>query len=131
MHEQAQLRLHKGEILELGAAVYVIQAENTFRTNVFKTENRLLSKSKTSPFSKEVDLVFSTALADPAGRASAIYGVSRKGIRWNDWIENHPCWFVINRKGKITYTAQPTFGSPTSYIDEVNDLMAALRQAAK
>lgn len=131
MHEQAQLRLHKDEILSLGAAVFVIQAENTFRTKVFKTENRLLSKSKTSPFSDEENLVFSEALADPAGRASAIYGVSRKGVRWNGWIENHPCWFVIDRKGIITYSAHPSFASPTSYIDEVNDLMDALRQAAK
>ena len=131
MHEQAQLRLHKEELRELDVAVFVIQAENTFRTKVFKTENRLLSKSKTSPFSKEKNLVYSTAVADPAGRASAIYGVSRKGVRWYDWVENHPCWFVIDRKGVITYTAHPSFGSPTSYIDEVNELMEALRQAAR
>lgn len=131
MHEQAQLRLHKGEILRLGAEVYVVQAENVYRTKVFKTENRLLSKSLTSPFAKEKSLVFSTALSDPAGRASAIYGVSRKGVRWFDWVENHPCWFIIDRKGILTYKLHPSFATRTSYIDEVDRVLKALRKAAE
>lgn len=131
MHEQAQLRLHKEEILKLGAEVFVIQAENTYRTRVFKTENRLLSKSRTSPFAGLRSLVYSTALSDPAGRASAIYGVSRKGVRWFDWIENNPCWFVIDRNGTITYSAHPSFATPTSYVDEVNLVLDALRKSAK
>lgn len=132
MHEQAQLRLHKDEIQKLGAAVYVVQVQNVFRTKVFKTENRLLSKSKRSPFAKEKNLVFSTALADPAGRASAIYGVSRKGVRWYEWVENHPCWFIINREGVITYKAHPRFDQPgATYVKEVNAVMQALRKAAK
>jgi peroxiredoxin len=128
MHEQAQLRLHKAELLRLGAEVYVVQAENVYRTKVFKTENRLLSKVPTSPFSGLESLVFSTALADPAGRASAIYGVSRKGVRWYDWIENHPCWFVIDRDGIITYTLHPSFAS---YVDEVDKVLEALREAVE
>jgi len=131
MHEQAQLRLHKDELLRLDAEVLVVQVQNLYRTQVFKHENRLLSKSLTSPFAEEANLVFSTALSDPAGRASAIYGVSRKGVRWYSWVENRPCWFVINRQGVITYTAHPTFSSPTSYVDEVNEVMKALKQATK
>ena len=76
-------------------------------------------------------LVFSTALADPAGHASAIYGVSRKLPRWGQWIANKPCWFVINRKGIITYSAHPSFANPTSYIKEVDDMLKALKQAAR
>jgi hypothetical protein len=131
MHEQAQLRLHKAELLRLGAEVYVVQAENVYRTKVFKTENRLLSKVPTSPFSGLESLVFSTALADPAGRASAIYGVSRKGVRWYDWIENHPCWFIIDRNGILTYTLHPSFATRTSYVDEVDKVLKALREAAE
>lgn len=130
MHEQAQLRLRKEEVIKLGAAVYVVQAQDLLRTRVFKEENRLLSTFK-NPFTEDQSLVFSTALADPAGRASAIYGVSRKCAAWGQWVENYPCWFVINRKGTLTYAAHPTFSTPTSYIQEVDDMLEALKKAAR
>jgi hypothetical protein len=130
MHEQAQLRLKKDEVEKLGAEAYVVLAMDLHRTRVFKEENLLLSKSS-GPFAKEKSLVFATALSDPAGRASALYGVSRKCLRWGAWVENHPTWFVIDRKGTITYTAQPAFSTPTSYVEDVDRVLEALRKAAR
>lgn len=130
MHEQAQLRLKKEEAIKLGAAVYVVQSHDLLRTRVFKEENRLLSGGD-GPFAKLKSLVFSTALADPAGRAAAIYGVARKCIRWGGWVESNPCWFVIDRKGILTYSAHPTFATPTSYVKEVDDMLEALKKAAR
>lgn len=63
MHEQAQLRLKKEEVIKLGAEVYLVQSHDLLRTQVFKEENRLLSRGN-GPFSKQKSLVFSTALAD-------------------------------------------------------------------
>src|ERR1043166_9719243 len=130
MHEQAQLRLKKSVIQRLGAEAYVVLAMDLYRTKGFKEENLLLSTFK-GPFSKEKSLVFATALSDPAGRASALYGVSRKCLRWGSWVENHPCWFVIDRKGTLTYAAQPTFSTPTSYVKDVDLLLEALKKAAR
>ena len=130
MHEQAQLRLKKDEIEKLGAEAFVVLAMDLYRTKVFKEENLLLSKFK-GPFAKEKSLVFATALSDPAGYASALYGVSRKCVRWGSWVENNPCWFVIDRKGTLTYAAHPTFASPTSYVQDVDVMLEELRKAAR
>lgn len=130
MHEQAQLRLKKDEVEKLGAEAYVVLAMDLYRTRVFKEQNLLLSKGE-GPFSKEKSLVFATALSDPAGYASALYGVSRKCLRWGSWVENHPTWFVIDRKGTITYAAQPTFSTPTSYVEDIDLLLDALKKAAQ
>ena len=130
MHEQAQLRLKKDEIEKLGAETYVVLAMDLYRTKVFKEENLLLSKFD-GPFSKQKSLVFATALSDPAGRASAMYGVSRKCQRWGSWVENHPCWFVIDRKGTLTYAAHPEFSSPTSYVKDIDLMLEALKKAAR
>ena len=130
MHEQAQLRLKKEEVEKLDAAVFVVQSHDHLRTRVFKEENRLLSRGN-GPFAGNKSLVYSTALADPAGRAAAIYGVARKCVRWGGWVENNPCWFVIDRKGILTYAAHPTFASPTSYVGEVDMALEALRKAAQ
>ena len=130
MHEQAQLRLKKDEVEKLGAEAYVVLAMDLYRTAVFKEENLLLSRGE-GPFSKQKSLVFATALSDPAGYASAIYGVSRKCLRWGSWVENHPCWFVIDRKGTLTYAAQPTFSSPTSYVTDIDLMLEALKEAAR
>src|SRR5688572_10540415 len=130
MHEQAQLRLKKDEVEKLGAEAFVVLAMDLHRTRVFKEENLLLSKFK-GPFTNEKSLVFATALSDPAGYASALYGVSRKCLRWGSWVENRPSWFVICRKGKITYSAEPTFSTPTSYVADVDLVLEALRQAAR
>ena len=130
MHEQAQLSLMKDEVTDLDAAVYVVLPHDVLRTRVFKTENRFLSTFE-NPFSEKQSIVFSTALSDPAGRAAAIYGVSRKCIKWRGWVENQPCWFVIDRSGTLTYAAQPTFSTPTSYVEEVDEMLQALREAAR
>jgi hypothetical protein len=130
MHEQAQLRLKKDEMEKLGAEAFVVLAMDLYRTKVFKEENLLLSTFE-GPFSKEKSLVFATALSDPAGHAAALYGVSRKCLRWGSWVENHPCWFVIDRKGTLTYAAQPTFSSPTSYVKDIDLMLEALKKAAR
>ena len=72
--------------------------------------------------------MFSTALADPAGRAAAIYDVARKSVSWGQWVENHPCWFVIDRKGILTYAVHPF---SKDYVEEVDDLLEALKEAAR
>src|SRR5215813_11729125 len=128
MHEQAQLRLKKDEVEKLGAEAYVVLAIDRYRTKVFKEENLLLSKGK-GPFANEKSLVFATALSDPAGYASALYGVSRKCVRWGSWVENHPCWFVIDRKGILVYAAEPTFATPTSYVTDIDRVLDELRKA--
>jgi peroxiredoxin len=130
MHQQAQLRLKKDEVEKVGAEVYVVLAMDLYRTKVFKEENLLLSTFE-GPFSKEKSLVYATALSDPAGHASAIYGVSRKCLRWGSWVENQPCWFVVDRKGTLTYALEPTFESPTSYVKDVDLLLEALKKAAR
>src|SRR5215468_5821296 len=130
MHQQAQLRLKKAEVEKLGAQAYVVLAMDLYRTKVFKEQNLLLSRGK-GPFSKEKSLVFATALSDPAGHASALYGVSRKCLRWGSWVENHPCWVVIDRMGKITYMSHPTFSTPTSYVKDIDLMLEALKKAAR
>src|SRR5262245_2752683 len=130
MHQQAQLRLMKDEVTKLGAEAYVVLAMDLYRTRTFKEENLLLSKGK-GTFSKEKSLVYATALSDPAGHASAVYGVSRKCLRWGSWVENQPTWFVIDRKGTLTYTAEPTFSTPTSYVKDVELVLEALKKAAR
>ena len=94
MHQQAQLRLRKDEVEKLGAEAFVILAMDLYRTRKFKEENLLLSKFE-GPFAKEKSLVYATALSDPAGYASALYGVSRKCMRWGGWVENHPTCLQI------------------------------------
>jgi hypothetical protein len=47
------------------------------------------------------------------------------------WVENNPCWVVIDRKGVVAYAAHPTFESPTSYIKDVDLLLEALKKAAE
>ena len=130
MHQQAQLRLKKHEVEKLGAEVYVVLAMDLHRTRVFKEENLLLSKGK-GPFSKEKSLVYATALSDPAGYASATYGVARKCLRWGAWVENQPHWFVIDRGGKLTFILEPKFDTPTAYEKDVELVLEALRKAAR
>ena len=130
MHEQAQLRQKKDEVEKLGAEAFVVVAMDLHRTTVFKEKNLLLSKSK-GPFADAESLVWATALSDPAGYASALYGVSRRCLRWGSWVENHPCWFVIDRKGTLTYAAHPSFSTPTSYVNDVDLMLEALKKAAQ
>jgi peroxiredoxin len=130
MHQQAQLRRKKAEVEKMGAQAYFVLAMDLYRTRVFKEENLLLSRAA-GPFSKEKSTVFATALSDPAGYASAAYGVSRKCLRWGSWVENRPAWFVIDRKGMITYSAYPTFETPTSFIEDVDLLLEALKTASR
>jgi peroxiredoxin len=103
-------------------------ALDTYRTRVFKEENWLLGGGN-GPFAKEKSVVFATPLSDPAGRASAIYGVARRALRWGSWVENYPHWFVIDRRGVITYILRPTFATPTSYQDDVDSVLRELEKA--
>jgi peroxiredoxin len=130
MQEQAQLRLKKNGVEKLGAEVYVVLAMDLYRTKVFKEENLVLSTFK-NPFTKEKSLVFGTALSDPAGYAAALYGVSRRCLRGKAWVENNPSWFVIDRKGTLTYAYAPTFSGPTFYEKDVDLILEELEKAAR
>ena len=130
MHEQPQLRLKKDEVEKLGAEAYVVLSMDLYRTRVFKEENLLLSTFK-NPFTKAKSLVIATTLSDPAGHASALYGVARRCQRWGSWVDNNSCWFVIDRKGTLTYSSHPTFSSPTSYVQDVDRVLEALKKAAQ
>src|SRR5215475_932433 len=130
MHEQAQLRFKKDKVEKLGAEVYAVLAMDLYRTKVFKEENLVLSTFK-NPFTKEKSLVFGTALSDPAGYASALYGVSRRCLRGTTWVENDPHWFVIDRKGTLTYAAPPNFSSATFYEKDIDIILEELRKAAR
>jgi len=130
MHQQAQLRLRKDEVEKLGAEVYVVLAMDLHRTRVFKEENLLLSKGR-GPFSKEKSLIYATALSDPAGYASALYGVARKCLRWGAWVENQPHWFVIDHKGTLTFMLEPKFATPTGHEKDVELVLEALKKAAR
>ena len=130
MHEQAQLRRKKDEVEKLGADVYVILALDLYRTKVFREENLVLSTFP-NPFTAEKNLVLGTALSDPAGYASAVYGVSRRCLRGQTWVENNPCWFVINRKGTLTYANSPTFSGATFYEKDVDIILEELKKAGR
>src|SRR5262245_7570907 len=130
MHEQAQLRLKKHEFEKLGAEVYVVLAMDLYRTKVFKEENLVLSTFK-NPFTNEPSLVLGTALSDSAGYASALYGVSRRCLRGHAWVENNPCWFVIDGKGTLTYSYSPTFSGPTFYEKDVELILEEVGKAAR
>lgn len=131
MHEQAQLRLKQDEVQKLGAEVYVVLATSLYRTKVFKEENLVLSTLKTNPFAKEKSLVFGTALSDPAGYASALYGVSRKCLRVQTWVENDPCWFIIDRKGILACIYQPNFSQAAFYEKDIDHVLEELKKAAE
>jgi peroxiredoxin len=130
MHEQAQLRLKKDEVQKMGAEVFVVLATDLYRTRVFKEENLVLSTFK-NPFAEEPSLVFGTALSDPAGSASALYGVSRKYLRVEAWVENDPCWFIIDRKGTLTCAYPPNFSRASFYEKDIDHVLEELRKAAE
>ena len=130
MQEQAQLRFKKDEVEKIGADVYVVLAMDLYRTKVFREENLVLS-TFTNPFTKEKNLVFGTALSDPAGYASAIYGVSRRCLRGQAWVENNPCWFVIDRKGTLTFAYSPTFAGATFYEKDIELVLDELRKVVR
>ena len=131
MHEQAQLRFKKDEVEKLGAEVLVVLTMDLYRTKVFKEQNLVLSTFK-GPFEKEPSLVFGTALSDPAGHVSALYGVSLKYLRLNSWFENDPCWFIIDRKGTLTCAYNPNFSTgATFYEKDIDHVLEELRKAAQ
>ena len=130
MHQQAQLRLKKDEVEKLGAEVFVVLATDLHRTRTFKEENLLLGGGN-GKFGKEKSIVYATALSDPAGYASALYGVARKCLRWGTWVENQPHLFVIDRDGKITLVLEPKFDTPTAYERDVDLVLEELKKAAK
>lgn len=130
MHEQAQLRLKRDAVEKIGAETYVVMALDTYRTRRFKEENWLLGGGK-GPFAKETSLVYATPLSDPAGRAAALYGVSRRALRWGSWVENYPHWFVINKEGVITFVLKPTFSTPNGYEGDIDTVLKELEKAGR
>src|SRR5262245_53494970 len=130
MQEQAQLRCKKDEVEKLGADVYVVLAMDLYRTKVFKEQNLVLSTFK-NPFTQEPSLVFGTALSDPAGTAAALYGVSRKCLRVEAWVENDPCWFIIDRKGMLRCAYPPNFSSAAFYEKDIDRVLEELRKATE
>ena len=130
MHEQAQLRFKKDEVEKLGAEVVVVLAMDLYRTKVFKEQNLVLS-TFTNPFTKEPSMVFGTALSDPAGHVSALYGVSRKYLRVNSWFENDPCWFIIDRKGTLACVYEPNFSRAAFYEKDIDHVLEELKKAAR
>ena len=73
-------------------------------------------------------LVYATALSDPAGYVSAVYGVARKCLRWGAWVENQPHWFVIDHEGTLTFMLEPKFDTPTAYEKDVDLVLEALKK---
>lgn len=130
MHVQAQLRFKRNEVEKLGAEVFVVLAMDLYRTRVFREENLVLSTFK-NPFTKEKNLVLGTALSDAAGSASALYGVSRRYLRGEAWVENNPRWFIIDRKGTLTHSHEPKFSGPTFYEKDIEVVLEELRKAAR
>ena len=129
MHEQAQLRFKKDEVEKLGAEVYVVLPMDLYRTKIFREENLVLSTFK-NPFTKEKNLVFGTALSDPAGYASALYGASRNPLFGHVWLENEPTWIGIDRNGKIIYGTWSRNQKDAKQTD-ADDVLEALKKAAR
>ena len=131
MHQQAQLRLKKDEVEAIGAATFCVVAMDLHRTRQFKEKNLLFSQYPESWLSKFDSLVYSTAVSDPAGTASALYGVSRRAMRWGSWVENSPTWVVIDRKGILTLIHAPKFSTPTGHVQDVDLVLEELRKGSK
>ena len=47
------------------------------------------------------------------------------------WVENQPYWFVIDRKGTLTFVLEPKFDTPTAYEKDVELVLEALKKAAR
>lgn len=47
------------------------------------------------------------------------------------WVENQPHWFVIDRRGTLTFMLEPRFDTPTAYEKDVDLVLEALRKAAR
>src|SRR5262249_52419352 len=107
--------------------VFVVLAMDLHRTRVFKEENLLLGGGK-GKFGNWKCLVYATALSDPAGYASAVYGVARKGLRWGGWVGNQPHRVVVDHTGKITFILEPKFDTPTAYEKDVDLVLEQLKK---
>lgn len=125
------MRLKKDTVEKLGAAAYVVLPHDLYRTWVFKETNLLATpffggpRFAEGPFAKEKSMVWATALSDPAGYASALYGVSRKA---QFWAENDPHWFIIDRRGTLAHIYRPKFGP---YVEDIDHVLEALKKAAR
>jgi peroxiredoxin len=81
-----QLRQRKDEIEKLGATLFCVLPMDLYRTRTFQEKTA-------GPY---------TTICDPAGRASAIYGVAKQLVVHDEWV-NSPSVFVIDKKGVIAY----------------------------
>jgi hypothetical protein len=98
----------------------VVLPVDLYRAGLFKEKNK----------EKVPDLV----LADLAGIASALYGVSGTSLGmglgyWQQW--NDQRWVVIDRKGKITSLRAPVNNPQTELIRDVDLILDELRKASR
>jgi hypothetical protein len=56
---------------------------------------------------------------------------SRKCLRWGAWVENQPHWFVIDRRGTITFMLEPKFDTPTADEKDVDLVRGELKKAGR
>jgi hypothetical protein len=129
MHQQAQLRLKKDEVEKLGAAAFVVLPMDLSHAKVFKEENLLLSKGP-GPFSKEISLVYATPLCDPAGTAPRC--MESREMPPLAGVGGERAIVVRHRQeGILTFAMQPTFATPTSYVEDVDRVLEELKKAAR
>ena len=129
MHQQAQLRLKKNEVEKLGADVYVVVAMDFYRTRDFKEENLLLSRRFGSLRKGEEPGFYHRALRPGGTRGGALRGRAEVPALGSLGRESAH-WLVIDRKGLVTLALAPKFDTPNAYVNNVDLVLEALRQAA-
>jgi sugar lactone lactonase YvrE len=106
------LRLRKAEFDALGAEIRVVLRGDPHRTAVYR---------------EKVQHEF-PILADPAGRASAQFGVSTYNS-WGWW--NQSTWFVIDRQGVVSAVSRPGFTNRgCDLVKESDVLLEEVKKAA-
>jgi hypothetical protein len=67
-------------------------------------------------------------------RADAIEQATKDrnlAVRWAANLAAGQIKSDIDRKGILSYAAQPTFSTPTSYVDDIDLMLDALKKAAR
>jgi hypothetical protein len=130
MHQQAQLRLKKDDVEKLGSRG-VCRSGDGSPPYPGVQGGKPAALQRQGPICEGEEPGLRTALSDPAGYASAIYGVARKCLRWGARVENQPHWFVIDHRGTLTFMLEPKFDTPTAYEKDVDLVLEALKKAAR
>lgn len=112
------MRLRKEKLNDLGAVCAVVLPVDLYRAGLLKEKNK----------EKVPDLI----LADSAGIASALYGVSGTSLGmglgyWQPW--NDQRWVVIDRKGRIISLRAPVNRPQTELIRDVDLILDEVRKA--